>query len=152
MAAKTTRSSRTGPVKQFSIFTENKVGRLHEIIKLFHERNIHAVALTILDTTDSSILRVIVDDPDEARQMLLEHGISFAETGMLVVELAATTDLIKALSALLEAEINIHYCHPFISRPHEKSALAFHLEDIELAAQSLERHGFKVLGQKDISR
>jgi len=139
-------------VKQFSVFTENKVGRLHEIIRLLNERKIHAVALTILDTTDSSIHRMIVDDPDEARQMLLEHGITFSETNMVAVELDSTPDLIKVLTALLEAEINIHYCYPFIYRPHDKSALALHLEDPELASQSLERHGFKVLTQRDISR
>ncbi len=139
-------------MKQFSVFTENKVGRLHEIIRLLNERKIHAVALTILDTTDSSIHRMIVDDPDEARQMLLEHGITFSETNMVAVELDSTPDLIKVLTALLEAEINIHYCYPFIYRPHDKSALALHLEDPELASQSLERHGFKVLTQRDISR
>jgi hypothetical protein len=148
----TLRSEKSEPVKQFSVFTENKVGRLHEIIRLLNERNIHAVALTILDTTDSSIHRMIVDDPDEARQMLLEHGITFSETQMVAVELESTPDLIKVLTALLEAEINIHYCYPFIYRPHDKSALALHLEDPELATQSLERHGFKVLGQGDISR
>ncbi|NJK90490.1 MAG: acetolactate synthase [Blastochloris sp.] len=152
MPAETMRSEKSEPVKQFSVFTENKVGRLHEIIRLLNERSIHAVALTILDTTDSSIHRMIVDDPDEARQLLLEHGITFSETNMLVVELEATTDLIKVLSALLETEINIHYCYPFIYRPHERSALALHLEDPELAAQSLGRYGFKILGQRDISR
>jgi hypothetical protein len=146
------RSEKSEPVKQFSVFTENKVGRLHEIIRLLNERNIHAVALTILDTTDSSIHRMIVDDPDETKQMLLEHGITFSETNMVVVELDSTPDLIRVLTALLEAEINIHYCYPFIYRPHDKSALALHLEDPELASQSLERHGFKVLGQSDISR
>lgn len=125
---------------------------MHEIIRLLNERHVHAVALTILDTTDSSIHRMIVDDPDEARQMLREHGTTFSETAMVVVELNTTTDLIRVLTALLEAEINVHYCYPFIFRPHDKSALALHLEDPELATQSLERHGFKVLGQADISR
>lgn len=152
MPQDTLRSEKSEPVKQFSVFTENKVGRLHEIIRLLNERKIHAVALTILDTTDSSIHRMIVDDPDEARQMLLEHGITFSETNMVAVELDSTPDLIKVLTALLEAEINIHYCYPFIYRPHDKSALALHLEDPELASQSLERHGFKVLTQRDISR
>lgn len=152
MPQETLRSEKSEPVKQFSVFTENKVGRLHEIIRLLNERNVHAMALTILDTTDSSIHRMIVDDPDEAKQMLLEHGLTFSETIMLVIELNATPDLIRVLTALLEAEINIHYCYPFIYRPNEKSALALHLEDIELATQSLERHGFRVLGQSDISR
>ena len=63
------------PVRQFSIFTENKVGRLRDITRLFSEHHIQVVALTTLDTTDSAIVRVVVDDPDKARILLGEHGI-----------------------------------------------------------------------------
>ena len=66
------------PVKQFSIFTENKVGRLSDLIKYFAENQVHVMALTTLDTSDSAILRVIVDDPQKARALLHEHGHAFS--------------------------------------------------------------------------
>lgn len=139
-------------VKQFSVFTENKVGRLLEVIKLFGDRAIHVVALTVLDTTDSSILRLVVDDPDGAARLLREQGLVFVETELLVVEMNAATDLHKILAALLQAEINIHYIYAFVVRPAGKSALAMHLEDAEIGAQVLTRQGLKVLTQNDISR
>lgn len=152
MASKTLRGSGAEPVKQLSIFTENKVGRLMEVIKLFADREIHVVALTVLDTTDSSILRLVVDDPDGARQILQELGMVFVETDLLVVELEAATDLSKVLCALLQGEINIHYTYAFLARPRDRAALALHLEDPEIAAQILTRNNFKVLCQRDISR
>ena len=56
------------PVKQFSVFTENRVGRLYDLVGLLRENNVHVIAITVLDTTDSAILRLIVDDPDKARE------------------------------------------------------------------------------------
>ena len=62
-----TQKSQSDPVRQFSIFLANKAGRLLELIRILHSRQVHVVALTILDTTDSSIVRMVVDDPYQAR-------------------------------------------------------------------------------------
>ena len=152
MLGKTAEARNSDPVRQFSIFTENKVGRLIDVIKLFADSGIHVVALTVLDTTDSSILRLVVDDPDKARLILRGHDLAFVETDLLAVELTAATDLQKILAALLQAEINIHYTYAFIVRPGNNQALAMHLEDMEIGGQVLTRQGFKVLTQNDISR
>lgn len=137
---------------QLSVFTENKVGRLLELVSLLRDHNVHVVALASLDASESSITRIVVDDPKAARDILEAAGINFAETHLLVVELNAMTDLQKVLAALLQTEINIHYIYPFIGRPDDKSALAIHLEDEELAAQVLIENDFRVLTQRDISR
>jgi hypothetical protein len=152
MAKELLRAPRADPVKQFSVFTENKVGRLLDVVLVLAGRDIHTVALTVLDTTDSSILRLIVDDPETARQVLHEHGIMFVETDLLVVEITAATDLATVLKTLLQAEINIHYTYAFLVRPHDRAALALHLEDPEIGAQVLARSGFRVLAQRDVSR
>jgi len=68
------------------------------------------------------------------------------------VEISGEADLKAVLSALLEAEINIHYVYSFIKRPEGKSALLFHIEDADIAAQSLTKCGLKVLSQRDIAR
>jgi hypothetical protein len=139
-------------VRQFSIFVENKVGRLLEIINLFGERNIHVVALTTLDTSDSTILRMVVDDPDAARHLLHEHAIAHTETEVLVVELEGAEQMQAALCVILQAEINIHYAYAFLARPQGKSALCIHLEDPDIAAQALIRSKYQILSQRDISR
>lgn len=140
------------PVKQFSVFTANKVGRLSEFVALLSSHDIHLMALATMDTTESAILRIVVDDPDAARALFLEHGFPFTESDLLVVELQTEADLKIVLAALLETEINIHYLYPFIFRPHERAALAMHLEDMDLAVQALRHRNLKVLAQSDISR
>lgn len=146
------KSRHNDPVTQFSVFMENKVGRLLEIINLLADRNIHVMAMTTLDTTDSAILRMVVDDPDAARDLMLEQAIAHTETDILVVELSGPSEVQLVLSIILQTEINVHYTYSFINRPEGKGALAVHLEDVELASQALRQNKHKILGQADISR
>ena len=140
------------PVIQFSIHADNKVGRLNEIIGLLGVHEVHIMALSILDTTDSSIIRIIVDYPEEAQKLLIEHQFSFVQSELIAVELIDESEIRKITCALVQAEINIHYTYPFLSRPNDRSALAISLEDNDLAADTLERHQLKVIGQDDIAR
>ena len=140
------------PVIQFSVFLENKVGRLSDFTRLLANNSIHIMAMTVLDTTDSSIVRIIVDDPDQASSVLYLQGYSFTETVVLAVQLESVEAVPKLLSSILAAEINVHYLYPFISRPADKSALVIHLEDLDMAADVLSHNQFRVLCQGDISR
>lgn len=140
------------PVIQFSIFSENKVGKLSDLFRLFAQGGIHVMALSTLETADSAVLRMVLDDPDKARLLLGEHGLSFVETAVLVVELAGEHDIDGVLAGLLEAEVNIHYLYSFFNRPMGRSALVAGLEDVELGAEALNKRNHKVLGQRDISR
>ncbi|OAM89381.1 acetolactate synthase [Termitidicoccus mucosus] len=140
------------PVRQFSIFTENRIGRLHDLAALFAEHDVHIVAVTALDTTHSTILRIVVDDPDRARELMINNDFPYTENDVLVVSIASEADLGKILAALFEAEINIHYLYSFIKRPGEKSALALHVEYPEEAARCLFLCGHTILGQRDIAR
>lgn len=140
------------PVIQFSIHADNKVGRLHEIIGLLSVHEVHLVALSILDTTDSSIVRIIVDYPEEAQKLLIEHQFSFVQSELIAVELCNEAEIRTVTSALVQAEINIHYVYPFLVRPNGRYALAISLEDNDLAADTLQRSQLKVIGQDDIAR
>jgi hypothetical protein len=152
MAAGTTQGRRADPVKQFSVFTANRLGRLHDVVELLSSRDVHVLALTVLDTTDSAILRLVVDDPGQAAALFREHDFAFTESDLLVVELASTTDLSPLMAGLLEAEINVNYLYSFIPHPGGKSLLALSMEDNEIAEQALRRRQFRVLKQSDISR
>jgi hypothetical protein len=151
MAARTS-SVPHDPVKQFSVFAENRVGRLYDLTSLLKDNNVHIMAITVLDTTDSSIIRVVVDDPSKARELLISNDLPYGECNVLAVEIGDESELKGVLAALLEAEINTHYVYSFIKRPADRSALAISAEDQETAAQSLSQRGFKVLQQSDISR
>jgi hypothetical protein len=138
-------------VIQFSVFTPNRVGRLHDLISLLDTHGVHVLALMVLDTTDSSIIRLIVDDPDRARDLLVREGFPFTESTLTVVEVNPT-DLNRLMAALLQAELNINYLYSFIPHPQGKSILALSMEDNDLAEQALHRHQFRTLKQTDVSR
>ena len=140
------------PVKQFSVFAENRVGRLNDLAALFKEHNVHIMAITVLDTTDSAIMRVIVDDPDRARELMAANNFFFTECDVIAVEFSDESKLQAVLSALITVEINVHYAYAFLVRPKGRSALALSVEDNDLAISALNTRGFKVLSQRDISR
>jgi hypothetical protein len=147
----TTTGGGPDPVVQFSIFTPNRLGRLHDLIALLGTHGVHVLALMVFDTTESSIIRVVVDDPDRARDLLLRERFPFSESKLVVVEVNPT-DLNRLMAALLEAELNINYLYSFIPHPHGKSIVALSMEDNDLADQALRRHQFRTLKQSDISR
>jgi hypothetical protein len=151
MPTETTTAGPADPVIHFSIFTPNRLGRLHVLIGLLGTHGVHVLALMVMDTTDSSIIRVVVDDPDRAREMLVHEGFPFTESKLVVVEVDPT-GLSRLMAALLEAELNINYLYSFIPHPHGKSILALSMEDNDLADQALRRHQFRTLKQSDVSR
>jgi hypothetical protein len=152
MNAKVIPARRPDTVKQFSVFTANRLGNLHDLVSMLSSHEVHVLALMVLDTTDSGIIRLITDDPDRARELLHKHEFAFTESELLVVEMDAATDLNSLMTALLEAEININYLYSFIPHPQGKSILALSMEDSEMAEKVLQRHQFRVLRQADISR
>src|SRR6266478_5699456 len=130
-------------VKQFSVFTANRLGRLHDLTQLLNSHNVHVLAVTVLDTTDSAILRFVVDDPERARDLLHEHSFPFNESDLLVVEFDSATKLNELMAALLEAELNVNYLYSFIPHPNGKSLLALSMEDNDMGEQILTRHQFR---------
>ena len=106
----------------------------------------------MLDTTDSAIVRVVVDDPDKARELMINNDYPYTECSVLAVEIVDESELKGVLAALFEAEINVHYVYSFIKRPEGKSGLAVNAEDDDVASQALSKRGYRVLTQRDISR
>lgn len=110
------------------------------------------MALMVLDTTDSSIIRFAVDDPEKARELLVQNSFPFTESPLLVVEVNSATELGSLVAALLEAELNINYLYSFIPHPHGKSILGLSMEDNDMAEKVLTQHQFPILRQADVSR
>jgi len=130
----------------------NRVGRLNELIQLLSSQEVHVLALAVLDTTDSSILRLVVDDPDKARKLFEQNDFPFTESMPVVVALDSADELNRLVSALLEAELNINYLYSFIPHPNGKSILGLSMEDNEMAEKLLKQHQFAVLKQSDLVR
>jgi hypothetical protein len=140
-------------VRQFSVFLQNKVGALLEVVKLLNEHNVVALALSIQDSSESSITRMIVSDPERVSSLFHEHEIAFGECEVLVVELEeGAADLAKVLSTLLMAEVNIIFSYPMLIRPRGRAVLVMHLDDNECSSSVLRGGGFRILSQGDLSR
>jgi hypothetical protein len=152
MTTQAIRGRQRDPVTQFSVFTANRMGRLHDLIALLNTNSVHVLAVTVLDTTETAIIRLVVDDPQAARRLLQENGFAFTESELLVVEITAATQLPELMAAFLEAEVNVNYMYCFIPHPQGKSILGVSMEDNEVGERVLSRRGFRVLRQSDVSR
>ncbi|MFM7743046.1 MAG: hypothetical protein ACKO8X_06080, partial [Verrucomicrobiota bacterium] len=118
MAAELSQQPDLGPVRQFSIFVENKVGRLNELVESLSGADVHIMALCLVDTTDSTIIRIVVDYPERAEQILDEHRFAHDDVPVVAIELQSEAQLKDVTGVLLKAEINIHYVYPFLFRPN----------------------------------
>ena len=154
MSQSATKEGLTGsPVKHFSIFLDNKVGALLEVVKLLEQHGVVVLAFSIVDSAESSIARMIVSDPERVSALLKEHEIAFSQTSVLVVELAeGASDMGKVLSCLLMAEVNLLFSYPLLVRPRGKALLVLHVDDNECASNVMAGEGYQVLTQGDLSR
>jgi hypothetical protein len=151
--ARTTEALRSPLVRQFSVFLENKVGALLDLARTLGQANVHICGVSVVDTADASVIRIVVDDPERCREALHKAGIAAGESNLVVVELPHGPEKFDAvLRSLVAAEINIQYTYSLMVRPRDKALLALHCEDPEYACDALKKAGFAVLTQKDISR
>jgi hypothetical protein len=138
-------------VRQYNVFVENRVGNLLSVVRHFESTDIHIVSLTVVDSADCAIIRMVLSDPERAREIFERHNLPISESDLLVVELPNTTQpLVQICKALLGAEISIHYAYPLLVGPHGKAAVALHVEDHETAAATLSRLGFTLFTEKDL--
>jgi len=143
-----------GPqVRQFSVFLQNKVGALLEVVKLLDEHNVAVLALSIQDSSESAIARMIVSDPELVHRLFEQNDIPFGQCEVLVVELRnGAMDLAKFLAALLMAEVNVIFSYPLLTRPRGCSVVVVNVDDVECATNVLHGEGFQNLTQSDLSR
>jgi hypothetical protein len=149
-----TTSKIDGPlVKQFSVFLPNKVGAMLEVVKLLNANQSHIVALSVSESTDSAIARIVVSDPDGVEEMFKKNNIAYGMCEVVVVEMReVATQLAKLFAAIFMAEVNVHFTYPLLTRPRGMAALAIHVDDNDCASSVLRGAGFKLLSQADISR
>ncbi|MGF1482865.1 MAG: acetolactate synthase [Opitutales bacterium] len=137
---------------QFSVFEENKVGRLNDFLLNLAHTGIHVMAICLVDTTDCTITRIVVDYPERLQNVLHEHAIAFTKSEVVAVEIATEEQIKDVTCALTQAEINIYTIYPFLMRPNGRTGLVLRVEDNDLAQTVLQRAGIKVLTQHDVAR
>ena len=139
-------------IRQFVIYAEHKVGWLNDFVSMLKEQDIHILAISVLDTTDSAVIRLVTNYPKDLARFLKGQSISFTERLILAVELDDTSSLFKVTQSLLRAEINIHYVYSFLHQPNGKPVLAIAMEDEDTAEEALRLHQVRILTQDELSR
>lgn len=130
-------------IKQISIFVENRHGRLAEITDILSKNNISIYALSIADTTDFGILRIIVDNPDDVVELLAKNNITASMTSVLSVGIEDKPGgLAKVLNLLAENSITVEYMYAYISRTEDRAFVIMRVEKDQEAVEILEKAGY----------
>src|SRR5215470_16284253 len=139
-------------VRQFNVFLENRLGALLDVVRRFETTDIRIVSLTVVDSADCAIIRMVLSDPERALEIFQLAKLMVTESDLLVVQLPeGTQPLLQICKALLVAEINIHYAYPLLVGPQGRAALAIHVEDHETAVLTLEAQGFTIFTERDLN-
>jgi hypothetical protein len=139
-------------VTQFSVFLDNRVGKLYELLSTLHHSSAQLCALSVHEASDHAVVRIITNDATATRRVLREHRLAFTEMDLLVVELGKSHSLEQLCLYLLGAEISIRFAYPLMLRPNGTPTLALAVDDLTLAGQILRRKEFRIYGEADLPR
>lgn len=149
--ASTLRGESWPSLRQFSVFMENRVGRLHDLIRRLEQSSLRVVALSIANSVDCAIARVMVHDSDRCREIFDRSDFSFAENDLVGVELPDDPQrYLQICLALLRAEVNIHYTYPLLYRRNGHGAIALYVDDVDLAIRTLKEKGHRLITESDL--
>jgi hypothetical protein len=140
-------------VRQYNVFLANRIGAMLELVRAFETTDVKLVALTVVETTDCAIIRIVPSDAERAYEILERAGLPFTESDLLVVRLPDNDQpLLTICKALLSAEINIRYAYPLMIGvgPMGHTAVALNVEDHETAMNTLTHQGFTIYSERDL--
>jgi hypothetical protein len=140
-------------VTQFSVFLDNKVGKLLELLKLFDESAACQIcAFTVQEASDYAVVRLLPSSAAAARDLLRTQKLTFSERQLLIVEIPDEHTLTRLCLYLLGAEINIHFAYPLIFGPGGNPTIALAVDDLTLGGQILRKKNFRLLCEGDLHR
>lgn len=133
-------------VQQISIFIENKTGRLAEVSRVLGEKGVNIRALSLADTSDFGILRLIVDQIDLAKQVLKEEGFTVSKTEVIAVEVPDRPLGLNSILEILDAGgVNVEYMYAFVERCGENAVIIFRFDNVEEAIRVLTANNVNIL-------
>ncbi|MCU0539338.1 MAG: ACT domain-containing protein [Desulfobacterales bacterium] len=138
--------------EQISIFLENTPGRLVEVTRIFEAGGINIRALSLADTSDFGILRLIVNDNETAKRLLQEKGFTVRLTEVVAVEVADRPGGLHAiLVALAAAGVNVEYMYAFVRQSGRNAVMIFRFDDTRKAESILRERGMRVIDGNDLA-
>ena len=138
-------------IKQLSVFVENKSGRLAEITETLAKANVDIRAISIADTSDFGILRLIVDRPEAAVEALRQENMTVSLTTVIAIGITDQPgEFAKAMRVLANANVGIEYMYAFISRDQNKAYVLLRVDANEHAVECLQSSGIEILTAEEI--
>ncbi|MEN6457408.1 MAG: acetolactate synthase [Thermoguttaceae bacterium] len=138
-------------IRQFTVFLENKVGKLLEVLRRFEGSRVRIVAVSISDTAECAFVRFLLSHPEQGREILERAGLAIVESDLIGVELPVGHQaLLDICTALLQAEVNIIQAYPLLVRPRGQAAVALMVDNIEIAQETLVAKGFSMVTEGDL--
>jgi hypothetical protein len=138
-------------IKQISVFIENKSGRIYDIASILEKKDVNIRALSLADTSDFGVLRLIVDKAEDACKALKENSITAGLTDVIAVEVEDKVGgFARAMEIVQKTGINVEYMYAFVEKKHENAILIFRFDDIENAVQLLLKEGLKILKREEV--
>ena len=138
-------------VKQISLFLENKKGRLWEAMDVLAKAQINVRALSIADTSDFGILRLIVPDPEKAKKVLTKSNFTVRENDVIAVGVSDTPGgLAGILKVLTDADINVEYMYAFVEKRGKKAVVVLRTDSIKKGRTALKKAGVTVLSSQEV--
>ncbi len=140
-------------VQQISVFLENKAGRLASVAKVLRDNNINIRALTVADTSDFGILRMIVNQPEKACEVLKNTGFMVKQNPVIAVQIEDREGLFYDLMNLCDKHnINIEYTYSFVEQTSNKAILFMKFENTDAAIELFSKNGYKLLRNEEIRK
>lgn len=138
-------------LRQFSVFMENRVGNLADLMRHIESVDVRVVALAIVDSVDCVVVRIIVNNYERGHELFELSGLTYFETDVIGVELPDEPQpFVEVCRPLLRAEVNIHYAYPILYGK-KRGAVAIYVDDIDQALRALESSELKVVTEHDLS-
>ncbi|MBD5646715.1 MAG: ACT domain-containing protein [Desulfovibrio sp.] len=132
--------------EQLSVFLENRAGRLAEVIHTLADAGLNIRALSLADTSDFGILRMIVCDPEKAKTVLKEKGFTLGRTSVVAVEVPDEPGGLDSVLQLVSKNgINVEYMYAFIQQEHDRAVMIFRFDKVDEAVELLKRHEFAII-------
>ncbi len=138
-------------LEQISIFLENKSGRLAEVTRVLADAGINIRALSLADTADFGILRLIVNDTEKAKQVLKENGFTVGKTEVIGIEVPDRPGGLAGILEVLGREgINVEYMYAFVQKSGDSAIIIFRFDELDMAIEALTKAGVRILKGEEI--
>lgn len=138
-------------LRQFTVFLENRVGQLLEVVRRFDGSRVRIVALSITDSGECAFVRFLLSHPEQGREILERAGLALIESDLIGVELPdGDQPLLRICTALLQAEVNIIQAYPILVRPRGRPAVALMVDNTEMGLETLGAKGFTMITEGDL--